>query len=66
VESAEQALPGATLLGIDERSAAVWHNARWHAMGPGVVTLIKAGKSRRFEPGREVTGLRAPARILSE
>jgi hypothetical protein len=66
VESAEQALPGATLLGIDERSAAVWRDARWHAMGPGVVTLIKAGKSTRFEPGREITGLRAPARILSE
>ena len=64
VESAEQALPGATLLGIDERSAAVWHDAKWHAMGPGVVTLIKAGKSRRFESGKQIAGLRAPARIL--
>jgi cyanophycinase len=66
VESAEQALPGATLLGIDERSAAVWHDAKWHAMGPGVVTVIKAGKSRRFESGKQIAGLRAPARILSE
>jgi cyanophycinase len=64
IESAQQALPGATLLGIDERSAAVWHGSRWHAMGPGVVTVIKAGKTKRFESGHEIAGLRAPARIL--
>lgn len=64
IESARQALPGATLLGIDERSAAVWHKSAWQAMGPGTVTVIKAGKTRRFESGQEVTGLRAPARIL--
>ena len=64
VESGEQALPGATLLGIDERCAAVWQNSRWHAMGPGVVTVIKDGKSRRFQSGKEIAGLRAPARIL--
>ena len=66
VESARQALPEATLLGIDERSAAVWRDATWRVMGPGAVTVIKAGKTRRFESGQEVTGLRAPARILSE
>jgi cyanophycinase len=65
VESAEQALPEATLLGVDERSAAVWHNSTWHAVGPGAVTVIKAGKTKRFESGQKVTGLHAPARILS-
>jgi hypothetical protein len=35
-------------------------------MGPGAVTVIKAGKTKRFESGQEVTGLRAPARILPE
>ena len=66
VESAQQALPEATLLGIDERSAALWRDATWRAMGPGAVTVIKAGKAKRFESGQEVTGLRAPARILSQ
>jgi cyanophycinase-like exopeptidase len=66
VESAQQALPEATLLGIDERSAAVWRDGIWRAMGPGAVTVIKAGKTKRFESGQEVTGLRAPARILPE
>ena len=66
VESAQQALPEATLLGIDERSAALWRDATWRAMGPGAVTVIKAGKTKRFESGQEVTGLRAPARILSQ
>jgi cyanophycinase len=64
IESAQQELPGATLLGIDERSAAVWQGGTWRAMGPGVVTVIKGKKVTRFESGREVTGLRAPARML--
>lgn len=66
VESAQQALPGATLLGIDERSAAVWHKSTWQAMGPGAVTVIKKGKTKRFASGQEITGLRTPAPILSE
>ncbi|OLC26647.1 MAG: hypothetical protein AUJ02_02800 [Chloroflexi bacterium 13_1_40CM_3_65_12] len=65
VDSAQHALPGATLLGIDERSAVVWHNSKWQAMGPGAVTVIKKGKTKRFASGQEVAGLRAPARILS-
>lgn len=64
VESAEAAAPELTLLGIDERSAAVWQDRIWLAMGPGAVTVIKGGTTKRFEPGQEVKGLRAPARIL--
>ncbi len=64
VESAQSALPGATLLGIDERSAAVWQESVWRAMGPGAVTVIKGKRIKRFESGEEVKGLRAPARIL--
>lgn len=64
VESAQAAAPDLTLLGIDERSAAVWQEPTWRAMGPGAVTVIKGGKIKRFESGQEVTGLRAPARIL--
>jgi cyanophycinase len=64
VESAQAAAPDLTLLGIDERSAAVWLNDSWRAMGPGSVTVIKGKKIKRFAPGEEVTGLRSPARIL--
>src|SRR5258708_31122636 len=36
VESAQRELPGATLLGIDERSAAVWaKKEEWRGFGPG-------------------------------
>lgn len=66
VESAQQALPAATLLGIDERSAAVWQEGAWRAMGPGAVTVIKGRKIKTFPSGHEVTGLRAPAPILRQ
>jgi cyanophycinase len=64
VESAQKELPGKTLLGIDERSAAVWKDKTWTAAGPGSVTLIKGATARAFAPGETVTGLSAPARIL--
>jgi cyanophycinase len=64
VESAQRELPGVTLLGIDERSAAVWRDEAWWAAGPGAVTMIQGSETARFESGAKVTGLRAPARIL--
>jgi len=63
-ESAQAAAPGLTLLGVDERSAAVWREGTWRAMGPGSVTVIKGAKVGRFASGQEVIGLRAPARML--
>jgi cyanophycinase len=47
VDSAAQALPDAVLLGIDERSAAVW-DGRWRAVGPGRVVIWRGGKQREF------------------
>ena len=64
VESAQAASPGMSLLGIDERSAAVWDGARWLAAGPGAVTVINRKKVARFASGQEVIGLRRPARML--
>lgn len=65
IESAQRELPGATLLGIDERSAAVWtEEGRWRAAGPGSVTVIKQDKTTVFPSGAEVLGLREPAREL--
>jgi cyanophycinase len=65
VESAQAAAPELTLLGVDERSAAVWRDGTWRAMGPGAVTVIKGKRVRRFESGRDVVGLRSPARRLA-
>ena len=64
IESAERELPGTTLLGIDERSAAVWMKDEWHAHGPGAVTVIKGSKTDRFAAGTIISGLHAPARML--
>lgn len=64
VESAQAAAPDLCLLGIDERSAAVWDGAKWVAAGPGAVTVINRTKVARFISGQEVSGLRRPASML--
>ena len=64
VESAQRELPDVTLLGIDERSAALWSDDVWRAAGPGAVTVIKGSKSSRFTSGMKISGLPAPARML--
>lgn len=63
IDSATAALAGSepTLLGVDARSAAVWAEGTWRAMGRGAVTVFDAsGGRRRFEPGDAITGLPAP------
>jgi cyanophycinase len=65
IESAREAAPDLTLIGIDERSAAVWKDGKWHAAGPGVVTVIKK-TSKTFESGSEIKGLPQPARMLPQ
>ena len=64
IESAQRELPGVTLVGIDERTAAVWQDGRWRAGGPGAVTVLRGERTTRFESGSDVKGLRQPARIL--
>jgi len=61
VESAQAAAPrdDVVLLGVDERSAAVWQDGRWRAYGPGAVTLISTGAAR-FGSGSEIEGLPTP------
>ncbi|HET7466563.1 MAG TPA: Type 1 glutamine amidotransferase-like domain-containing protein [Candidatus Dormibacteraeota bacterium] len=61
IDSAREAAPDLTLLGIDERSAAVWQDGRWTARGPGAVTVARGKRSARFASGDEVKGLRQPA-----
>jgi hypothetical protein len=53
-----------TLLGIDERSAAVWAEGAWQAAGPGVVTVIKGSAVEQFKSGTKISGLENPIRML--
>jgi cyanophycinase-like exopeptidase len=61
VESARAAAPrdDVVLLGVDERSAAVWQDGRWRAYGPGAVTVISRDIAR-FSSGSEIDGLPTP------
>jgi cyanophycinase len=66
IESAQRELPGVALLGIDERTAALWNDAagEWRAAGPGAVTIIGRTGSARFTTGMKITGLSSPVRML--
>lgn len=64
IDSARAAAPELTLLGVDERSAAVWTNGTWRAVGPGAVTVVKGERMTRFVSGSEISGLRQPVRRL--
>lgn len=64
IESAQAAAPDLCLLGVDERSAAVWDGSAWLAAGPGAVTVVNGTKVARFTSGQRVTGVRPPARML--
>jgi cyanophycinase-like exopeptidase len=66
IESARRELPEVTLLGIDERTAAVWKEDRWVAAGPGAVTVISAMDRRSFRSGSQIEGLPDPLRILPQ
>ena len=42
------------LVGIDERSAALWDGHAWTAHGPGVVTIVTSRERRVYQPGAPV------------
>ena len=52
---------GLTLLGIDERTAAVWDGAGWRAAGAGSVVVIAGGETATFTPGQRCAGIPEPA-----
>jgi cyanophycinase len=66
IESADRELPGTMLLGIDERTAAVWRDERWTAAGRGAVTVIKGTDTRTFRSPVQIEGLPRPVRILPQ
>jgi cyanophycinase len=64
IESARRELPEVTLLGVDERSAALWREGAWVAAGPGAITVIEATRTTTFKSGAKVVGLPSPVRML--
>jgi cyanophycinase len=58
VESA--ARDDVVLLGLDERTAALWRDGTWRALGDGGVTVIPGGDRRRFPTGAPIEGLPQP------
>jgi cyanophycinase len=50
---------GGVLLGLDERTAAIWQDGEWRAHGAGAVTVI-ARDERRSASGQPIEGLPSP------
>lgn len=48
------------LVGPDERTAAVWLEGTWTALGDGGVTVIDRGARRTFPAGRDLEGVPSP------
>jgi cyanophycinase len=62
IPSALEAAPDdALLLGIDERTAAVFLDGSWRVEGRGSVVVVTARGRTSFDPGGEIIGLPAPA-----
>jgi cyanophycinase len=62
IPSALEAAPdGAILLGIDERTAAVFVDGSWHVEGPGSVALITRSVRRTYRAPETIEGLPSPA-----
>src|ERR1700694_4888369 len=61
IPSAQESVGVDTLLiGVDERSAAVWGDGAWSAMGPGRVVLVKGDERRVFPAPTPVDGMPQP------
>jgi cyanophycinase len=63
VESALGSAPAddVVLLGIDERTAALWEAGSWRAIGDGGVTVIARGDRNHFASGEAIEGLPEPS-----
>lgn len=60
--SLDEQLPETVLVGLDERTAAVFDGG-WRALGPGAVTVIRAGAAIRFPAPGRVEGLPPPREL---
>jgi cyanophycinase len=63
VESALAAAPrnDVVLVGPDERTAAVWRDGQWTALGEGGVTVVRREERVTFAPGSTIDGLPQPS-----
>jgi cyanophycinase len=53
---------GAVVVGVDERTAALWRGGEWRAHGPGGVTILGLeGAEHRFASGEPIEGIPQPA-----
>ena len=48
------------LVGVDERSAALWQDGNWKAYGPGGVTVFVGGQEHRFAAGEAIEPIPQP------
>lgn len=53
--------PDAVLVGLEERTAAVWAQGVWRAFGPGAVEVITASARTAYRSGDVVEGIPEPA-----
>jgi cyanophycinase len=53
---------GGRILGLEERTAAVWSNGEWRALGAGKVVVFDARGEHSFEGGATIEGLAQPTR----
>jgi cyanophycinase len=62
IPSAQATLGAETLLlGVDERTAAVWNDRAWRAAGPGKVTLVKGAERRVFSAPEVIERIPEPS-----
>jgi cyanophycinase len=61
IQSAQQALGSSTpLIGVDERTAALWHHGVWSVAGPGRVTVVTGEQRAEFGLGETILGIPTP------
>ena len=61
VDSVKQTGRDVTMLGLDERTAAVFEGDEWRALGPGRVTVIGPTATSKYSTGDRIDGLPTPA-----
>jgi cyanophycinase len=51
------------LVGPDERTAAVWKDGEWTALGVGGVTVVREGERNTFPAGSRIEGMPSPRTV---
>ena len=51
----------AVLVGVDERSAALWQDGAWKSYGPGGVSVFAGDEEHPFSPRSEIKGIPQPS-----